>query len=85
MTNLRALAPAFARHTAFVRRLLARFLESSFPIDDPRLESIRLLNNALLFGLSLELIRQTPQVAVDAAIGEWQRALTVIVESERKI
>jgi AcrR family transcriptional regulator len=72
-------APAFARHTAFVRRLLARFLENSFPKDDSRIESIRLLNNALLFGLSLELIRQTPQDSVDRAIGEWQRALAIIV------
>lgn len=70
-----AAAPTFARHSAFVRRLVGRMLRDDFAGDQAAIESIRLLNNAIMTGMSLEIGRSSDPAAVAAAIDRWRIVL----------
>jgi len=74
-----AIGDTLSRHSAFVRRLLGRILESVIEPSDPRLETVRLLNNAIMFGLSLETIRAVPKAQIDAALATWERAVIALL------
>ncbi len=71
-----AVRPMIARHTNFMRKLLSDILEtpdneqkSSFA---KKVESIRLLNNAVMTGLSLEVVRNSDPKAINEAIQIWR-------------
>lgn len=70
-----AAAPTFARHSAFVRRLVGRMLGDEVAAAPAEIETIRLLNNAILTGMSLELGRSSDPTAVARAIDRWRRVL----------
>jgi AcrR family transcriptional regulator len=70
-----AIGDTLSRHSAFVRRLLARILEGVISPDDPRVETVRLLNNAIMFGLSLETIRAVPRAQIEKAVTAWEDAM----------
>lgn len=74
-----AIGNTLSRHSAFVRRLLGRILESIIAPSDPRLETIRLLNNAIMFGLSLETIRGASKAQIDEALAAWEHAVTALL------
>lgn len=74
-----AIGDTLTRHSAFVRRLLARILEGVIQPDDPRLETVRLLNNAIMFGLSLETIRAVPRAHIDRALDAWESAMVALL------
>jgi AcrR family transcriptional regulator len=77
-----AIGDTLKRHSAFVRRLLARILEGVIQADDPRLETVRLLNNAIMFGLSLETIRAVPRAEIDRALETWESAMVALLSQE---
>ena len=70
-----AIGDTLTRHSAFVRRLLARILVGVIGPDDPRLETAPLLNNAIMFGLSLEAILAVPRARIERALETWERAM----------
>ncbi len=74
-----AIGDTLTRHSAFVRRLLARILDGVIQPDDPRLETVRLLNNAIMFGLSLETIRAVPRPQIDRALDAWESAMIALL------
>jgi AcrR family transcriptional regulator len=82
-----AVAPTLARHSAFVTRLMSRILKGHLAANDPRVEPLRILNNAIMFGLSVETIRQTDKRTIDAALRVWKDLLLSAVKQrtvERK-
>lgn len=74
-----AVAPTLARHSAFVTRLMSRILRGHIALNDPRVESLRILNNAIMFGLSVETIRQTDKRTIEAALRVWKELLLATV------
>jgi AcrR family transcriptional regulator len=74
-----AIKPTLARHGAFVRRLISTMLRNNEPPNDRRLESLRILNNAIMFGLSIERIRNSDQRLIDGALALWKEQLVTIV------
>ncbi|MBX9885102.1 MAG: TetR/AcrR family transcriptional regulator [Novosphingobium sp.] len=70
-----AIGDTLSRHSAFVRRLLARILEGVIRADDPRVETVRLLNNAIMFGLTLETIRTVSPAQIKQALAAWEHAM----------
>jgi AcrR family transcriptional regulator len=75
-----AVAPTLARHSAFVTRLMSRILKGHLASNDPRVESLRILNNAIMFGLSVETIRQTDKRTIEAALRTWKDLLLATVK-----
>jgi hypothetical protein len=53
-------------------------------LNDPRVESLRILNNAIMFELSVETIRQTDKRTIDAAVGVWKELLVATVVERKR-
>lgn len=70
-----AIGDMLSRHSAFVRRLLARILDGVISPNDPRVETVRLLNNAIMFGLTIETIRTVSAPQIEQALAAWERAM----------
>lgn len=70
-----AVAPTFRRHSAFVQRLIGRMLDDAFPGVANKAGIIRLLNNAVMIGLSVETARGTDPDAIAAAVAGWREIL----------
>ena len=47
--------------------------------DDPRLDTVRLLNDAVMFVLSLETIRAVPRAKIDRALEAWESAMVALL------
>lgn len=78
-----AIGNTLSRHSAFVRRLLAKILRTLVNPADPRLEAVRLLNNAVMFGLSLETIRSTSRADIDQALAVWEMSVVALLGGEQ--
>jgi len=70
-----AAAPTFARHGAFMSQLVGASLKDRGGVDRKRAEAIRLLNNAVMVGLTMEVIRGTDAKAVKDALASWRDVL----------
>lgn len=70
-----AAAPMFERHNAFIRRLIGRMLADRPELDEQRVESIRLLNSAIMLGMSMLTVTSGKPEAVDLAINTWRETL----------
>jgi len=68
-------APTFARHGAFMSQLVGAALKDRGGVDQKRAEAIRLLNNAVMVGLTMEVIRGTDAKAVKDALASWRDVL----------
>jgi AcrR family transcriptional regulator len=71
-----AVKPMIARHANFMRKLLSSMLEGLEADQEShlarRVESIRLLNNAVMTGLSLEVVRSSDPDAIQDAVAIWR-------------
>lgn len=74
-----AIGDTLSRHSAFMRRLLARILDRVIGPDDPRVETVRLLNNAIISGLTLETIRTVSPAQIEKALAAWECALVTLI------
>lgn len=70
-----AAAPTFARHGAFMSRLVGASLKDRGAPDKKQTEAIRLLNNAIMVGLTMEMIRGADAKAIKAALASWSSVL----------
>lgn len=72
--------PILARHSAFMQRLVTGMLSEHFRSekkrpDEKRLDAVRILNNAVMIGLSMELVRASDEAAVERALACWRTVL----------
>ncbi len=70
-----AVEAVFDRHAAFIRRLVQTMLREQGELDDERLESIRLLNSAVMIGLSVLMLRTGTPVNTAIALKDWRALL----------
>lgn len=71
-----AVEAVFDRHAAFIRRLVKTMLRDQADLDDERLESIRLLNSAVMLGLSVLMLRTKPPIDISVPLKDWRELLT---------
>jgi AcrR family transcriptional regulator len=70
-----AVQSIFDRHGAFIRRFVRTILGDRADLAEEKLESLRLLNSAVMLGMTVLMIKGESRSEVSRALGDWRGLL----------